>query len=104
MISWFQRCCFQIQLVPLHPGGTSAELRIRTVSSLRDLRGYDAVVVAAGAAVASLAELSRADALPLQLQGGHVIELVPPTTTAAAAGAEGAAEATALSPWWGCTS
>lgn len=66
------------------PLGTSAELRKQTIASLRDdLAEYDTVVVAAGAAVGSIEELSGPDVLPLQLQGGHVIELVPPVDESA---------------------
>ena len=82
------------------PRGTGAELRIQSVTSLRrDLGEYDAVVVAAGAAAGSLAELSAPGALPLKLQGGHVLELVPPAssfpaTAAAAAPAAAAGSST----------
>ena len=53
------------------PNGTSVELVRRTVTSLKDdLPGYDAVIVAAGAAAASIQELSEPGMLPLKLQGG----------------------------------
>jgi len=47
------------------------------VDALSSLRGYDAVVSACGAASGSLRELSGDGTLPTQLQGGHVLELVP---------------------------
>ena len=66
------------------PRGCVARLRVeRAVRSLtRDERvvsgGFDACVVACGAAVGSIAELSGPSrSLPLSNQGGHVVELVP---------------------------
>ena len=62
------------------PAGCVARLHVgESIGSLRDerVRGYDAVVVACGAAAGSIAELSSAGTLPTTLQGGHVVELVP---------------------------
>ncbi len=66
------------------PIGCVARVRVeRAVRSLtRDERvvsgGFDACVVACGAAVGSIAELSGPScSLPLTNQGGHVVELVP---------------------------
>jgi glycine/D-amino acid oxidase-like deaminating enzyme len=64
------------------PEGCSATMEIRTVASiagdsaLNEPGAYDAVVIACGAAAGSVQEL-QGDVLPTQLQGGHVVELVP---------------------------
>ena len=64
------------------PEGCSATMEIRTVASiagdpaLNEPGAYDAVVIACGAAAGSVREL-QGDVLPTQLQGGHVVELVP---------------------------
>jgi glycine/D-amino acid oxidase-like deaminating enzyme len=44
--------------------------------ALNEPGAYDAVVIACGAAAGSVQEL-QGDVLPTQLQGGHVVELVP---------------------------
>jgi glycine/D-amino acid oxidase-like deaminating enzyme len=64
------------------PAGCSATMEIRSVASiegdeeLNAPNAYDAVVIACGAAAGSVREL-EGDLLPTQLQGGHVVELVP---------------------------
>ena len=64
------------------PAGCSATMEIRCVASiegdeeLNAPNAYDAVVIACGAAAGSVREL-EGDLLPTQLQGGHVVELVP---------------------------
>ena len=61
------------------PSGCSARMEIRTVTGLGDdslLDQFDSVIVACGAAAGSVAELSG-NTLPTQLQGGHVVEMVP---------------------------
>ena len=66
------------------PKGTAAHFRKRTFTSLRndeDLQDCDAIIVACGAAAGSISELSEAGELPYQLQGGHVVELVPSDDT-----------------------
>ena len=63
---------------------------------------YTNVIGRPGDAVGSLAEFSAPDALPLQLQGGHVIELVPPPPPSPARAAESGAntkKATATASW-----
>jgi len=67
------------------PAGCSATMEIRSVASiegdeeLNAPNAYDAVVIACGAAAGSVREL-EGDLLPTQLQGGHVVELVPVST------------------------
>ena len=61
------------------PSGCSARMEIRTVTGLGDdllLDQFDSVIVACGAAAGSVAELSG-NTLSTQLQGGHVVEMVP---------------------------
>lgn len=66
------------------PGGCAATLEIRSVASIAedlsrpsDSDAFDAVVIACGAAAGSMRELGSDVSRVTQLQGGHVVELVP---------------------------
>ena len=61
--------------VPAAPPGTRARLRISKVERVEDLfEEFDQVALCCGAAVASLFDYEK---IPIQLQGGHVLELKP---------------------------